>query len=335
MTRLVLTSLVCSVILAGCGAAAARPDWVGATSDKYKASQYLVGRGQAATEEDAQNRARAEIAKIFEVDIDVASEDKQSFKSVSVAGKSASSNEASVTRTIKARTNQVVQGIQIAEVWQDPQTKTHYALAVLPRTSAAHGLREEIARLDAATRRYLTLARSEADLLRKIGAAHRALDAQGERERYQKSLRVVDLSGRGAESEWSVAALRADLDALLKRVRIAPVVAADAPDELATVLAGGIAAAGFDVAPGAQAPYALEGALQLEDLGQRDGWHWQRGVLEIKLYDRTGGRVQGTKRWEIKAAGAQSASARQRAFDQVDAILKNELRATVIGFTDA
>jgi hypothetical protein len=45
--------------------------------------------------------------------------------------------------------------------------------------------------------------------------------------------------------------------------------------------------------------------------------------------------VQGTKRWEIKAAGAQPASARQRAFDQVDTILKKELRATVIGFADA
>jgi hypothetical protein len=335
MTRLVLTPLLCGVILAGCTGVTAHPDWVGATSDKYKTSQYLVGRGQAASEEDAQNRARAEIAKIFEVSIDVASEDMQSFKSVSADGKSDSSNEASVTRTISARTNQVVQGIQIAEVWQDPQTKTHYALAVLPRASAAHGLREEIARLDQATRRYLTLARSETDLLRKIGAAHRALDAQGARAGYQKSLRVVDLSGRGTESEWSVAALRADLDALLKRVRIAPVVASDGPAELATALSGGIAAAGFDVAPGAQAPYALEGTLQLEDLGERDGWHWQRGVLEIKLYDRSGSRVQGTKRWEIKAAGAQPASARQRAFDQVDTILKKELRATVIGFADA
>lgn len=329
-------AFVCVLVLAGCaGQHGARPDWVGATSDKYKPSQYLVGRGQAATEEDAQNRARAEVAKIFEVSIDVASEDTQSFRSVSAGGNSESSDAASVTRTISARTHQVVQGIHIAEIWQDPQTKTYYALAVLPRTSAAHGLREEIARLDDATRRYLALARGETDVLRKIGAAHRALDAQGERAQLQKSLRVVDLGGRGIESEWSVAALRADLDALLKRVRIAPTIAAGAPPELATALSGGIAAAGFDVAPDAQAPYAMEATLQLEDLGARDGWHWQRGVLEIKLSERSSGRVHGSRRWEIKAAGADAASARQRAFDQIDTVLKNELRATVIGFADA
>lgn len=335
MIRLVPALLVVFA-LAGCaGGAGTKPDWVNATGDTYKSSYYLVGRGQAATEEDAQNRARAEIAKIFEVHIDVASEDAQSFKSVSAGGQSASSNEASVTRTISARSSQAVRGIQIAEVWQDPRTKTHYALAVLPRTAAAHGLREEIARLDEATRRYLALARSETDVLRKIGAAHRALAAQGERAGYQKSLQVVELSGRGSDAEWSVSALRADLDALLKRVHIAPVVAADAPSELASALAGGLAAAGFDAAPGAQAPYQMEAVLQLDDLGARDGWHWQRGVLEVRLSDRAGGRVYGSKRWEIKAAGADATRARQRAFDQIDTILKNELRATVIGFADA
>ena len=36
-----------------------------------------------------------------------------------------------------------------------------------------------------------------------------------------------------------------------------------------------------------------------------------------------------------KAAGADATRARQRAFDQIDTILKNQLRATVIGFADA
>lgn len=329
-------AFVCVLIISGCaGSQATRPDWVAANSSKYASAHYLVGRGTAATQEDAQNRARAEVAKVFEVAIDVDSEDTQSYHSVSTADQTESRGESKVTRTISTHTKQIVQGIQIVEVWQDPDTKTHHALAVLPRLQAANGLRQEIERLDAATRSYILQARDQTDLFARIGAAQRALDRQLDRLGYQKSLRIVDVSGRGTEAEWSTGKLRADLDALLKRVRIAPTAAAEAAPELATMLAGAVAAAGFLVEPGQVADYTLEAALPLEDRGLRDGWYWTQGALEIKLYDRHDGRMRGTYRWEIKGAGQQPGLARQRALEQVDAILKKELRATLIAFASA
>ena len=116
--------------------------------------------------------------------------------------------EAQATRHIATRTDQIVRGIQIAELWQDPVTKTAYALAVLPRLPAATSLRQEIERPDGATRTYLDQARASDDLFIKIGAASHALDAQLERQAYQKSLKIVDLTGRGVEPEWNSAEAR-------------------------------------------------------------------------------------------------------------------------------
>ena len=41
------------------------PTWVMGDSDAYSNTQYLLGRGQAATAEEAKDRARADIAKVF------------------------------------------------------------------------------------------------------------------------------------------------------------------------------------------------------------------------------------------------------------------------------
>ena len=43
------------------------PDWVSGNSSKYSNQQYLLGRGQADDVATAEDRARADLAKIFVV----------------------------------------------------------------------------------------------------------------------------------------------------------------------------------------------------------------------------------------------------------------------------
>lgn len=113
-----------------------------------------------------------------------------------------------VSRALNTRTDQIMQGVRIAEMWQDPQTHRHYALATLRRASAAMSLRQEITRLDDATAHNVERARSTNDLFDKIGAARQALDAQMERAAYQKSLKIVDRTGQGCRppGQWSACA---------------------------------------------------------------------------------------------------------------------------------
>lgn len=337
MNKLLAALLGCALLtVGGCASTPSQPDWVNGNPEKYPAEQYLIGRGQAATAEEARDRARADLAKIFEVSVAVESQDVQTFSlkppGAGKESKPAGEYTAQASRHITTRADQIIQGIQIADVWRDTATKTHHALAVLPRLQASTRLRQEIERLDGATRKYLEESRGATDLLRKVGAADHALGAQLERAGYQKSLRVVDPTGRGAEPEWNIARLSADLSDLLKRVNVAVQVAPDAPQGFATAVSGAVAGAGFLVEPGQNPDYILQASLTLKDL-QQEGWYWQRGALEITLKESTGDRVRGSKRWDIKASAQQRAIAQQRALDQAGAILKKELRATLVGFS--
>jgi LPP20 lipoprotein len=320
------------LLLGGCATKPTQPDWVTGDSATYKSSQYLLGRGQADTQEDAKDRARADLAKIFQVAVVASSNDVQQFKSEGSAG---GQYESQSSRSITTRTEQIIRGIQIAELWQDPATKTFYALATLPRLQTAASLRQQIGQLDDATGNYITQSRNNSDLFLKITAASQALESQRERDMLQKSLQVVDITGRGIEAQWNAAKLTADLDELLKRVRIASRVTADSVPGSAEIVAGALAQAGFMIETGQNPDFVLQARLSLIDMGVREGWYWQRGSLEITLTEAANGRVRGTKRWDIKASATDRETSIRRALNQADEILKQELGATIIGMATA
>lgn len=331
MRRSAFTFLAALAMLSGCATQnpkTAQPDWTTGDSAVYKSAQYLLGRGEAGSADDAKDRARADLAKVFQVEVNVSSEDIQKFKTADGAP-GQYENEAS--RHIATRTDQIINGIQIAEMWQDPATKTFHALAILPRLQTAASLRQQIAQLDDATRDYVAQARNSGDLFQQIGAASRALDTQRERAPLQKSLQVVDITGRGIEAQWNSAKLQADLDGLLKRVRIAPQVAADSAPGFGDIVSGALSQAGFMIETGKNPDFVLQSRLDLTDLGMQNGWYWQRGSVEVTLTEAGNGRVRGTRHWDIKASATDRTSSIKRALSQTDAILKQELGAALIG----
>lgn len=318
--------------LPGCASKPTTPDWIAGDSAQYNSAQYLIGRGQASTQEEAKNRARADVAKVFQVAVVASSEDVQRSKSDSTG---ASQYEQQASRSISTRTDQIIRGIQIAELWQDPATKSYYALAVLPRLQTAASLRQQISQLDEATASHIEQSRKSSDLFQKIAAASLAVETEREHESLQKSLQIVDPTGRGSESKWNSAKLQSDLDELLKRVRIAPKVSADSTPGLAEVVAGALANAGFMIETGQNPDFVLQARMVLDDLGFQKGWDWQRGVLEINLSETASGRVRGTKRWAVKSSAPDKESAAKRALNQTDAILKQELRSTIIDMVNS
>src|SRR3972149_9280084 len=96
----------------------------------------------------------------------------------------------------------------------------------MPRLQTAASLRQQISQLEEATGNHIEQSRKNTDLFLKIAAASLALESQQERELWQKTLQVVDSTGRGTEMKRNSAKLKSDLDELLKRVRIASQVAA-------------------------------------------------------------------------------------------------------------
>lgn len=317
-----------ALLLGGCASKPTQPDWIAGDSAKYQSAQYLTGRGQASTQEEAKDRARADLAKVFQVAVVADSEDVQSFKTDSAGG--AGQYEGQASRRITTRTDQIVRGIQIAEFWQDPATRNHHALAVLPRLQAASSLRQQISQLDDGIKSNIEQSRKNTDLFLKIAAASRALDLQLERDGLQKSLQVVDITGRGSETQLSSAKLKSDLDELLKRVRVATQVSSDSAPGLSEVVAGALAQAGFMIETGDHPDFVLKARLNLTDMGLIGGWYVQRGTLEVTLSESSNGRVRGTKRWAIKSSAIDKETAAKRGLDQADEVLKRELGSTII-----
>jgi hypothetical protein len=320
------------LVCAGCARQAARPDWVSGDSVQYPPSRYLLGRGQGDSQQVAADRARAELAKIFRVAISDETVDTEAVTTTVKDRKVQREQRAEAIRTVVTTADEVLEGIEIAKQWQDPQTQSHYALAVLPRARTAQSLRQRIAERDQVTEQYVAQARDSEDHLNKAGAIARALDSQRERITLQQQLAIVEASVIATEPRRSVAQLQAQLEEVVRQTRIVTRTGDDAVGGLQETLAGALAHTGFAVVDNGQAHYMAFFSLALDDLGKREGWYWLKGTLELRLSEMPGERMRGIKRWGIKVSAQQPSVAQQRALDQVSAILQQDLRMTILGF---
>lgn len=118
-------------------AAVVYPDWVSRGSGAFGGEErvfYGVGsasgiRNQALARTTADNRARAEIAKVFETYS--ASLMKDYMASTTAGDMSASSEEQHVEQAIKTFSAATLSGVQVVDHWVHPQDGTYYSLARL------------------------------------------------------------------------------------------------------------------------------------------------------------------------------------------------------------
>ena len=307
------------------------PEWVNGNSTQYPQNQYITGYGQADKLEQAQDRARANIAKVFEVTIVEHSEDTQELEQHSDGDTQQSQMDSRISRQLSTETRQIINGIEIADVWQAPNGGEYYVLAVLSRHQAETRLSRQIRSLDDATDRDVARARDSGDALLSIRYAADALEAQQQRAAYQKMASIVDPNGRGIPPRWEVSRLENDLADLLTRLHIEISSSGADGQTLEPLLAAGVTAAGMQLADPGKGDYVIDAKLDITDLGQRDGWYWQRAVLDIRLLDKADDRLRGTHSWNnLKVAGLDEATARQRLLDKLATTLKTGLRPAIL-----
>lgn len=312
-----------------------RPGWISGQAAEWPDNRYLTGRGAAPVMAQAENRARAALALVLEARIETEIQDLTRFEKRD-GGQEADRGrvESRVSRNIVARTSQVIRGIEIADIWQDPGSGEYHALAVLDRARAERMLRRDIQRLDQMTALQIERSRANDDPLSAIAAASHAVEAQTERLGLQKMLQVIDRSGRGAPPQWALARLSSDRDALIARVAIQARAPGGNTAHLQSRLTAALARAGFRI-PGTEdeTDYILTVNLDVDNLGRLEGWFWLKGTLSLVLQD-SAGRERGARHWDIKQSGRDPRLARRRVMDQVNMILDEELRDAIIGFAE-
>lgn len=331
-----LFSGLASLVLVACvtnakpADAGPRPDWVNGDSGFYPNSKFITATGSASNAELAKNRALANLVKVFELHIRESSTTSSDTRVHVTNGKENYTKNQRLAQQINVNTDKVVQGARVAETWLDKPVQTYHALAVLDRQQAGNNIRDEMDRLDQETQVELQRSDASQDPLLAMAAMNKALTLQQERETLQKTLKVIDLRGKGNPARWSMADLRGRLENKLQSLRISTAVDNDPLGRLGQVLRSAMGNTGFPAANG-KGDYVLVADLDVQDLGMRQGWYWLRGRLGIKLVEPNG-KIRGRSTWPLKVSALQRNDAEARMMAQVSKTLDQHLKSAIIDF---
>ena len=322
--------LICLFLLSACAKTPVVPDWISGNPTEYSTNRYLLGRGEASSVGLARDRARADLAKNFSVKIREQTTDELLWQQ---GGEGRQGLQTTISRNIQSQTNQLIEGVKIAETWRAEKGGNYHALAVLDRLQAGSRIRAQINQLDNETAESINKARREDALPDQISAARNALEAQLKRRHQQAVLTIVDVTGTGIKPKYQLANLKNDFDKLLKRWEISPQITQDDLGGGEELLAGALGNIGvLHRADTAAADYLLTGQLISKKLNTTDGWYWLRGVLTVSLQDRNSGQIFGTHQWFFKVSSRQEDLVKIRARRYLAAILDRELLEVLTSF---
>ena len=322
--------LICLFLLSACAKPPVVPDWVAGNPAKYSSNRYLIGRGEASSVGLARDRARADLAKNFAVQIHEQTTDELLWQQ---GGEGLQGLQTTISRNIQSQTDRLIEGVKIAETWRAEEGGNYHALAILDRLQVGSRLRARINQLDQETAKNINRARHEKALPEQIAAARNALEAQLQRRHQQALLTIVDVTGTGIRPKYQLADLKNDFDKLLKRWEIAPQVTQDDLGGGEELLAGALGNIGvLHRTDTSAADYLLVSQLVSKELNATDGWYWLRGVLTVSLQDRNSGQIFGTHQWFFKTSSRQADLIKIRARSYLAAILDRELLEVLTGF---
>lgn len=113
-----------------------RPAWVDDPQKEYKAETYLSSVGMGSTRAQAEAAATANLAAIFQADIQAAQNYWERYVEISSAQKSDAVTQTNITSDITIRSSQTLYNVQIGKSWTDELGQV-YALAYLNRAETA------------------------------------------------------------------------------------------------------------------------------------------------------------------------------------------------------
>ncbi|MFH1367514.1 MAG: LPP20 family lipoprotein [Elusimicrobiota bacterium] len=223
------------------------PDWLNGSSKQFPDKDYIIGVGIAQNLDNARSNARAEIAKIFRVTISQVSESSQS-ETTSVKERAVKSfGEAKSESKTRVSTDEVIQGIKIAQTYFDKKKKTYYALATLDKKKARAMLSDQIAGQEAIINNGLMGAMQSESAVEKVRFLTAANDAFDKEEELVSKRKIVDPISVPEISALPREALRAKLDVAKSKVIF--IVNSSDNDNLKSAISERITRLGFKIAP--------------------------------------------------------------------------------------
>ncbi len=275
-----------------------KPDWIDGESIQYPSSRYLTGVGYDPDRKSSEDKARAEIAKIFFSKIDSRTRSYQDYLQITSKGKSKTRETFSIEEITKVSTQKVLSGVRISSVYQDTGSEPiFYALAVLDRDQSAKILRDKIQQLDQDIKGLLTRAKGEGDMLAKVKYLKQSIQKHILREAYDAELRIVSPSGGGISSPIHFTEIKSRLESILLRDFLIGVsVKGSRAVEIQEALVQGLNQQGFSIGEDLnRAKVLIRGAVEIKALDRGSPeWKYVQWRAHFDLVDKVGGSVFGS-----------------------------------------
>lgn len=310
INKLFSTSLIsaAAILMSACSSTPERPTWLDGADVNYPQNVYLTASGQAKTNSVADNRALANLAKIFEVSI---ADESIDFSEANISQSNVSGttvrqvdNKQTLSRFVNTQAQQVLQGTSIVERWQDPVTGQQSSLAVMKKAPAAALFMQSIRAADEQTSAAVKYAEQQApNPLIALSALESARERQITRLNDNNNLRVV--TGNDINVEYSVETLTQMIKSRLAALSFATA----ATDEQALLsLQSGAAEVGVQLKDDSQ--YKLVLTLDKGAVEQRQAWYWLQGNVVLNVMDGT--KSIANKRWPFKISAQSEQLLEQR-----------------------
>lgn len=275
-----------------------RPDWVHGESIQYPSAQYLTGVGYDSDRKTAEDKARAEIAKIFMSRIDQQTKSYEEYLQTTSKGKSRTEEALSIEEITKVSTQKVLSGVRVAKVYQESAPDSlFYALAVLDRDQSAEILKDKVNDLDREVERLVSRAAAERDMLAKIKLLTQSLEKFVLREAHDAELRIVSRSGRGITSPVRFTQIKSELESILFRDFLIGVsVTGSRAGEIRDALLQGLNQQGFSISDNlSNAQVIVRGTVEIEPLDRGPSeWKYVQWRTHFDMIDKKGGAVFGS-----------------------------------------
>lgn len=275
------------VSLVAC-AAPRPPEWAMGHSERYPSEAFLAGVGVASERPLAEDRARAEIAKIFQVQVQSRETSSESQWLGRVGNLATDEYRQSVQAELTATTDKVLEGVRIAEIWQDKKAGEYYALAVLDRLRAARALRGELDDIDQTVIGQVRQAEAEPAVLRRLGHYLQVLKVLERRGGIAADLRVVDPAGWVAEAPYRLADISGRADREAAAIRIGVELADDRQGIVEGALIRALAGLGMQLAPAPERDLLVRGSVDVERFTAGEPWQWVVASAQVEFMTSDG-----------------------------------------------
>ena len=307
------------------------PKWVYSEAERYSTAKFLTATGSASKMEQAKARAVSNLAKIFEVQVSDVSTVRQDVEVTLEDDVETVKKDQRMVGSVNLKTDRMMQGVRIAEQWFNSKELTYHALAVLDRTQAGNSVRREMNRLDEETQYSLNQSEKRNDPLLVISDLQTAKTLQIQRHALQKSLNIINLSGKGLVPLWSSKELDKRLKLALRQLPLETRAESNEMSDLANMLQGAVSKAGFMIQNNAN-NYRLIASLDQAEPIKNDGWFWLRAILKLELIAQDGVTVMGFQSWPLKVTAGERTQLQSRLHNAVNKTLEDEVLNSILQF---